>query len=300
VVQIEEIDLCGLAREFRRSYHLAMIESAPAAIMYRREGALGFICGILIGAAAGMIGVGGGEFRIPVLLHVLRLPVRIAAGANTIIGLAVVVLGSIRRLPQHEWQSGDGTLAGVMVVASLIGAWFGSRMANRVPLTPLKIFVTVYLTIVGIWMIVEAFLHADYALIDPSRNTRLFLGAVVGLAIAAVSGSLGVAGGEMRIPALMYLFAMPIKQAGTISLVVSIPTVAASAVVYRSMGHIPNRVLAVACIMGAGSLIGVLAGAALLPYVDKHVLKGILGAILLLATVCLTLPWLSAPANSSA
>jgi uncharacterized membrane protein YfcA len=44
--------------------------------------------------------------------------------------------------------------------------------------------------------------------------------------------------------------------------------------------------------MGAGSLIGVLIGAALLPYVDKHVLKGILGGILLLATVGLMFPWL--------
>jgi len=44
-----------------------------------------------------LIGVGGGEFRIPVLLHVLRLPVRVAAGANTVIGLFVVVLSVARR-----------------------------------------------------------------------------------------------------------------------------------------------------------------------------------------------------------
>jgi uncharacterized membrane protein YfcA len=147
-------------------------------------------------------------------------------------------------------------------------------------------------------MISEAFLHADHALLNPIGSTRLLLAAVIGFAIAAVSGSLGVAGGEMRIPALMYLFAVPIKLAGTISLVVSIPTVAASAVAYRSMGHIPNRVLAIASIMGAGSLIGVFIGAALLPYVDKHVLKGILGAILLLATACLTLPWIKFGSNS--
>jgi uncharacterized membrane protein YfcA len=99
-----------------------------------------------------------------------------------------------------------------------------------------------------------------------------------------------VAGGEMRIPALMYLFAVPIKQAGTLSLIVSISTVAASAVAYRRLGHIPNRVLIIACIMGAGSLIGVLIGAALLPYVDKHTLKGILGAVLLAATAGLIWP----------
>jgi uncharacterized membrane protein YfcA len=221
----------------------------------------------------------------------------VAAGANTIIGLAVVVLGAIRRLPQHEWQTGDMSLAAAMVVASLVGAWFGARMANRVPIRPLKIFVAAYLIVVGVWMIVEAFLHADYALMNPAGLTRIILAAIVGFAIAAVSGSLGVAGGEMRIPALMYLFATPIKQAGTISLIVSIPTVAASAVAYRRLGHIPNAVLGVACIMGAGSLIGVLIGAALLPYIDKHVLKGILGAILLLATACLSLPWLKQRSN---
>ena len=79
------------------------------------------------------------------------------------------------------------------------------------------------------------------------------------------------------------------------SLVVSIPTVAASAIAYRSLGHIPNRVLGVAAIMGTGSLIGVLIGAALLPYVDKHLLKAILGAILLGATGCLMCPWLKLP-----
>jgi uncharacterized protein len=263
-----------------------------ADITLRREGVLGFVCGILIGVAAGMIGVGGGEFRIPVLLHVLRLPVRVAAGANTIIGLAVVVLGAIRRLPQYEWREGDGAIAITMTFASIVGAWLGARMANRVPLKPLKAFVATYLALVGVWMIVEAFLHAEHALIDPSGTTRIVLSTIIGFAIAVVSGSLGVAGGEMRIPALMYLFAMPIREAGTLSLVVSIPTVAASAAAYRRLGHIPNQVLGVACIMGAGSLIGVLFGAALLPYVDKHVLKGILGAILLFATACLMLPWI--------
>jgi uncharacterized protein len=275
-----------------------MDTTMPPGITYRREGALGFVYGIIIGAAAGMIGVGGGEFRIPVLLHVLRLPVRVAAGANTIIGLAVVILGAIRRLPQHEWDEGDLAISGTMVVASLAGAWLGARIANRVPLKPLKIFVTTYLALVGVWMIAEAFLQADHTLLDPSGSTRILLAGTIGFAIAAVSGALGVAGGEMRIPALMYLFAVPIKQAGTISLIVSIPTVAASAVAYRSLGHIPNRVLAVACIMGAGSLIGVLIGAALLPYVDKHVLKGILGAILLLATACFVFPWSKIRPNS--
>jgi uncharacterized membrane protein YfcA len=41
--------------------------------------------------------------------------------------------------------------------------------------------------------------------------------------------------------------------------------------------------------MAGGSLAGVLIGTALLPLVNKHVLKGLLGIILLLATAALAL-----------
>src|SRR5438046_1367758 len=96
----------------------------------------------------------------------------------------------------------------------------------------------------------------------------------------------------MRIPALMYLFAVPVKAAGTISLLASIPTVAAGAFTYRKLGHIPNRVMVLSLLMGAGSAVGVLAGASLLPLVDKHTLTALLGVILLMATLGLTLPGL--------
>ena len=80
----------------------------------------------------------------------------------------------------------------------------------------------------------------------------------------------------------------PHKEAGTLSLMVSIPTVAAGAVTDRRLGRIPNSVLVVAILMGVGSIIGVLIGAALLPYLDRDAIEGLLGVILLLATVRLT------------
>jgi uncharacterized membrane protein YfcA len=49
-------------------------------------------------------------------------------------------------------------------------------------------------------------------------------------------------------------------------------------------------VLVLSLLMGAGSILGVLAGASLLPVVDKHAVKALLGAILLIATACLTVP----------
>jgi uncharacterized protein len=257
-----------------------------------RDGTVVLALGAVIGAAAGLIGVGGGEFRIPVLLHILRLPVKVAAGANTVIGLFVVVLSVARRWGQQRWTTDDLTLGAVMAATSILGATIGARQAHRLSSPLLKRVVCVYLLAVGVWMVVESLAHAEHTVLEPKGLARWVLAALVGLLIAILSGALGVAGGEMRIPALMYLFAVPVKEAGTISLIASIPTVAAGALTYRRLGHIPNRVLILSLLMGTGSIVGVLIGASLLPLVDKHTLKALLGVILLVATVCLSLPGL--------
>ena len=143
----------------------------------RRGGTLGFLSGIVIGAAAGLIGVGGGEFRIPVLLHVLKLPVKEAAGANTVIGLFVVVLSVIRRWGQQQLTADDLTVGAVMAVASVLGATLGARQAHRLPTPLLKRVVCVYLLVVGVWMVVEGLAEAEHSLIEPTGWIRWTLAA---------------------------------------------------------------------------------------------------------------------------
>jgi len=262
----------------------------PATRPLSRDGLIAFVAGVALGTAAGLIGVGGGEFRIPVLLYLLRLEVKTAAGVNLIVGFFTVALAFLRRWGQQAWPTEDLILAAILIVASVVGSVVGARQAHRLPSGPLKKVVLAYLLAVGVWMMVEAIMHAEVVLLNPQGAARWILAAGVGFVIAAISGSLGVAGGEMRIPALMYLFGYGVKEAGTINLLASIPTVVAGALTYRRMGHIPNRAVAVALFMAAGSLVGVLLGTSLLPFVNKHLLKGLLGAVLLLATVCLALP----------
>lgn len=210
------------------------------------------------------------------------------------IGLFVVVLSVIRRWGQQSLTADDVTLGAIMAALSLFGAVLGARQAHRLSTPLLKRIVCLYLLVVGVWMVVEGLSEVEHTLFEPQGWLRWMLAALIGFLIAAASGALGVAGGEMRIPALMYVFAMPVKVAGTVSLIASIPTVAAGALTYRRLGHIPNRVLVLSLIMGAGSLIGVLIGAALLPLVDPHTLKALLGVLLLVATGCLMLPGLIA------
>jgi len=263
------------------------LRDAPRLSSPRNVGIV-LVAGLLTGTAAGLIGVGGGEFRIPVLVQLLGFPLKLAAGANLVIGLFTVIVGVWRRWGQHQWSTDDLALVGVMAIASLLGAVLGCLLRGKLPFRPLKWFVCAYLVVVGLWMLYESIAHVEHVLLEPTGATRYALATGFGFLIAFVSGVLGVAGGEMRIPTLLYLFAVPIKEAGTLSLAVSIPTVAAGAVTDWRLGQIPNAALMVAGLMGAASVAGVLVGAALLPYADRDTLKALLGLVLVLATVRLT------------
>ena len=75
------------------------------------------LSGLLTGAAAGLVGVGGGEFRMPVLVRVLEFPIKIAASMNLLIGLATVIVSLWRRWGQRAIVWEELTLASAMVVA---------------------------------------------------------------------------------------------------------------------------------------------------------------------------------------
>jgi len=90
---------------------------------------LSFIAGLLLGAAAGLIGVGGGEFRIPVLLYLLRRDVKTAAGVNLVVGFLTVALSFARRWGQHTWNDDQLSIAALLATASVIGAVLGARSA---------------------------------------------------------------------------------------------------------------------------------------------------------------------------
>jgi uncharacterized membrane protein YfcA len=243
------------------------------------------VAGLVTGAAAGLVGVGGGEFRMPVLAQVLKFPLRIAASVNLVIGLATVVVSLWRRWGQITITHDDLRLAAIMAVTSIAGAILGSLLRKRVHVSSFKWAVCVYLLLAGAWMLYEALVHAEHVLMNPSGTLRFVLAGSVAFVIAIVSASFGVAGGEMRIPALMYLFDIPIKAAGTLSLMASIPTVATGAITDRRIGHLPNSALWSALVMAGGSIVGVFIGASFVATVDAAMLKGILGAILILATV---------------
>ncbi|TMA00812.1 MAG: sulfite exporter TauE/SafE family protein, partial [Methanobacteriota archaeon] len=176
--------------------------SSSGLLAERRLGlAIGGLFALPIGLLSGFTGVGGGEYRAPVLLALLGR-VRWTIAANLFIGLSVGLFNVIFRqawtLPVEYLG-----LALLFVPSSLPGAYIGARITKRLSTSVLKGLLAGILIATGLRLILfEVRTGGSLSFDLPS----IVLALVLGFALGIVSGLLGVAGGEYRIPALIFLF----------------------------------------------------------------------------------------------
>lgn len=182
---------------------------------------LAFVAGVAIGTLGGLIGLGGAEFRLPLLIGLFGFAALSAVIMNKAMSLVVVAAALIFRtksvpvdLVLAHWTVIVNLLAG-----SLIGAWLGAGWAMRMRTKALYMTIAVLLLVIAGALVLEQFL--------PGHRQPLLTGSaqlVAGFAIGVVASLLGVAVGELLIPTLVLLFGADIKLAGSLSLAVSLPT----------------------------------------------------------------------------
>jgi uncharacterized membrane protein YfcA len=240
-----------------------------------------FVAGIAalpIGIVAGVTGVGGGEYRAPVLLGLLR-NVRWTIAGNLLAGVLVGISTALLR--GAFFQPFDTMLlAATMMVGSLPGAYGGAVLARRTPSKWLKVLLAGILATTALRLLLFESPTPGPFLFGPEQAV---LGLVVGLGIGLISGLLGVAGGEYRIPALILIFGLPAIMAGTISSLVSLPQQIVGFLKHRQMGQATRRTLRLAVIMGVVGIAGVGVGVALLQRTTNVTVTKILAFLMLLA-----------------
>lgn len=249
----------------------------------------GFIAGGLIGGLGGLIGLGGAEFRLPVLKGLFKLPTLEAVIFNKAMSLVVVATALLSRSVNIEWGLlfDQWAIAVNLLAGSLIGAWFAAGFAMKIPAATLDRIVFALLLGLAFVMIAEHVfqLHWLGGALVPDGPLRWFIGLIAGLIIGTVAAVLGVAGGELLIPTITILYGLDIKLAGSLSLAISLPTMLVGFARYTQSNSfaVLKREKGLFGGMTAGSLVGAVIGGLAIGFVAPSWLIILLAVVLLIS-----------------
>jgi uncharacterized membrane protein YfcA len=209
-----------------------------------------------IGGTGGLIGLGGGEFRFPVLMHAVGFEAKSAVPLNLMVSLITLTFPMVTRsraVPLNDVASYLPEVFG-LAAGGILSAYHGARLVQALSTRRLVQIIGVLLAGIGCLMLLEVAHPLHYIKPLPDIPMILFVaGFTIGIGIGLVSSVLGVAGGELMIPALIFFFGADIKTAGSASILISLGVVASGIWRYWRISAIPqgNGVQRIVSDMGA-------------------------------------------------
>jgi uncharacterized membrane protein YfcA len=241
---------------------------------------------MIVGILGGLIGLGGAEFRLPMLIGLFGFAPLAAVILNKAMSLVVVASALPLRLSAvpladvaAQWPVVVNLLAG-----TIAGAWFGATWAIGIRTASFYRVIAVLLIAMAAALLFGHGLNSTgWPLLE--GVPLMVAGVLAGLGIGTVASLLGVAGGELLIPTLVLLYGLDVKLAGSLSLAISLPTMIVGFARYSrddSFKVVKQQAAFVAC-MAAGSIAGTYLGAQLLRIVDGGLLLPLLAAILVVS-----------------
>jgi len=274
------------------------------------------LVGLLVGYVAGMFGVGGGFLLTPVLMYVFGVPAPVAVGSalSQKCGTSIASFLKYRSLGRGEprmdlvmiggsligvdagtrllaWLSGLGrwrTAAGrdvaivdlvldVLFIALLSGvAWYTFRDAWRAHGRPAR----GDRTIPGPLTRVRIPPYVDLPRVDLQRVSVPVL-AYLGFVLGVASGLMGIGGGVLFMPVLLYGFGLSVRNAAGTGILLLFVTVVVGTFEQALRGFVSLK-LALAILVG--SSVGSQLGALTTHYLPNRILR-LCFAILVAATV---------------
>ena len=172
-----------------------------------------------------------------------------------------------------------------LLTGSLLGAWVGASWATRLSSRTLYRVIAILLVFMAVILLFGHGLQAGISVVH--GTAQIIAGVAAGFAIGVVASLMGVAGGELLIPTLMFLYGADIKLAGSLSLAVSLPTMIVGFTRYSRDQNfkIIRDTSTLAALTVLGSIAGTFIGAQLLGIVPESLLIPLLAVILLISAV---------------
>jgi uncharacterized membrane protein YfcA len=262
------------------------------------------ILGFLVGILSGMFGVGGGFLTTPLLIFYGIPPTVAVASATTQITGA-----SVSGIIAHRRRGGvDLKMGAVMIAGGVLGSFVGAGLfrilqsSGQIDLAIASLYV-VLLGWIGVLMLKDAmtalgFLKAAAETSRPRHNrwvaslplrwrfysSGLYISPLAPLALGFVAGALtlllGVGGGFILVPAMIYLLGMAARVVIGTSLVMILAVSAASTMIHAVTTQAVDIVLA--ALLLVGGVVGAQYGAILASRIKPDLLRLALALIILL------------------
>ncbi len=279
-----------------------------------------FGIGGLVGILSGMFGVGGG-FLITPLLFFAGIPpiVAVATSANQIVASSISgVIAHFRR------KTVDVKMGVVLLLGGLVGVALGVQvfaMLERIGQVDLlvRLCYVVFLGIIGGMMMIES-LRAIRAAKKSGgataqrrqrgwvhalpfkmrfRSSGLYISAIppllVGLAVGVLSAIMGVGGGFIMVPAMIYILGMPTKVVVGTSLFQIIFVTAFTTLMHAITSQSVDMVLALLLIVGG--VVGAQVGTRIGVKLKAEYLRVLLASLVLMVSGKIALELILRPAE---
>ena len=263
-----------------------------------------FGLGGMVGMLSGIFGVGGGFLMTPLLIF-LGVPAAVAVGTEANQILAASVSGVIA-----HWRRGnvDFKMGAVLLAGGLVGSTLGVeifaalRALGQIDLVVRLSFI-VFLGIIGLLMFIESIIAIRRARMPGARRGRLhkhnflhglplkmrfrksklyissILPFTVGMLVGILAALMGVGGGFIMVPAMIYVLGMPTSVVVGTSLF-QIIFVTANVTFLQSVQTQTVDVL-LAGVLLIGGVIGAQIGTRLGAHIKGEHLRGLLALIVL-------------------
>ena len=244
--------------------------------------------GAMVGFLSGLFGIGGGFLTTPLLIFIGIPPaVAVATGANQIVAPSVSAVLAHWRRGNVDVKMGLTLLAGGLV-GSAIGVAVFAVLHNLAQLdVVIRLSYVLFLSIIGLVMLqesVHAMRHRHVPAIKPRsrrtwldalplkmrfRRSRLYISALlpvmIGLLVGLLAAIMGVGGGFIMVPAMIYLLGMPATVVVGTSLFQIIFVTASVTIMQAVTTNTVDVVLALLLIAGSvvGAQFGIRAGSRL-------------------------------------